>query len=77
MSSLNIFIGKIVSIGYNILAVKLDEYNKIIYIHKFPPVVGEESVPDLTTETDPSIFESDKLLKIETLRRFWSDTYFY
>ena len=78
MSLQNIILrGEIVGIGYNVLALYLKTYNKIIYFHKFPPVVGCEKVPDLATTSDLSIFESDKKLRKETLLNFWSDTNLY
>jgi hypothetical protein len=78
MSLQNIIVkGEILSIGYNVLAVYLRIYNKIIYIHKFPPIVGAEAVPDLITTSDLSIYDSDKTLKKETLVNFWSSTNLY
>ena len=73
----NLFRGKILSIGYNVYALHLDEYKKTIYVHKYPPVVGEETVPNFDKSSDPSIFESDKLIKRETLINFWLNSDLY
>lgn len=78
MSQHNIILdGEIVSIGYNLLALYVKTYNKVVYIHKFPPIVGAESVPDLSTTSDLSQYDSDKTLRKETLVNFWSDTNLY
>lgn len=71
------FQGEIVSIGYGVLAVYLRIYYKIVYVHKFPPIVGAEMVPDFGTTSDLSIYNSDRTLRKETLVNFWSDTNLY
>lgn len=69
--------GKVVSIGYNVFALYIKNYNKIIYVHKFPPIVGSETIPDLFSSSDLSLFESDAKLKKETLVNFWANTSLY
>ena len=78
MSLHNIIIeGEIVSLGYNVLAIYVKNFNKIIYIHKFPPIIGAETVPDLATLSDLSVYESDKILRKDTLKSFWANKNLY
>ena len=71
------YYGKIMCVGYNVLAIYLEKYSKTIFVHKFPPVVDAETFPDFSVKSDPEIFSSDTKLKIETLIKFWSSTDLY
>jgi len=70
----NTLLGNVTRLGYNIIELKLENFNKLIYIHKFPPATDTTTVPDLSTDSDLDELKSDKFLKKKTLIDFWAST---
>jgi hypothetical protein len=62
--------GTIVHISYASFGVLLDDYSKVVYVHRFPPVEG--TVPNLDEESDiEECKEQD--ITVEEFINFWSD----
>ncbi len=74
--------GTVLSIGYGMFAVKLEseDFKKVIYVHKYPPIVGSTKIPDFSVQTpisDINSLLSGVNLRKETLLNFWSSKSLY
>jgi ADP-ribose pyrophosphatase YjhB (NUDIX family) len=67
----------ILKLGYNLIVGKVKNLEKVLYIHKFPPVLNTTSKPNLEVNSSVDELQSDVHLNKETLINFWKSTDLY
>lgn len=69
--------GQVINIGYNILAVLINDMSKVVFVHKFPPVPNTTHKPDLSVPSDIDKYRCNPRLTKDSVCKFWADKGLY